>query len=157
MKRILVTGIALACLSAPRVAHASDWIASGPDNRTKIVAGACVSESHTSEGPIGSELSKRTTPYYCDRAMVTEYRDGRIMFQTATSGTTPADVIGFAGPLRPDRVDVNRIYLPGRSQLQGEGYCFFDSAGFACVAKVDEGSHRTVASVTFHFAPGEGI
>jgi hypothetical protein len=49
------------------------------------VDGRCASSSHVAEGPLGADLTKRQSRFYCDSAVITFFADykGHVMVQFA--------------------------------------------------------------------------
>ena len=48
-----------------------------------VVNGTCAPSSHTAEGPIGSDLTKQQSRFYCDMAVIMFFDDykGHLMIQ----------------------------------------------------------------------------
>lgn len=129
---------------------------------TKLIKGQCGPESHIAEGPIGQDLTKLQSRFFCDAAVVTVFSDDpkHVMIQFADSKSHHARQIGYAGVMEDEQIlNVHGVYLePGRSTPVVEGYCklFFEAKGFektissiACGAKIDEADRRTVPVITF--------
>jgi hypothetical protein len=132
-------------------------------SETKIVSGTCEATSHTAEGQLGEDLTKRRSRFFCDTAVITFFDkpDGHVMVQFLQKSSLHEPTIGFAG-IKKDGgqiAELDKIYLePGNATKVSEGACkFFVSqgrlTGIMCAAKIDEGNRRTVAIVAFDVPP----
>jgi len=138
--------------------------AAGPSN-VQVVNGTCDSSSHTAEGPLGVDLTKRQSRFYCDSAVVTLFDDykGHVMIQFAQKESHHSPILGFAGRVEDDGImmPVEHVYLAqGQATTVSDGWCkfFFKNrhiSGIFCGMKVDETGRRTTAVVAFTAAPGQ--
>lgn len=159
MKRIIAAALLTACTVGCGGAQAQTT------EDTDFFVGACGPTSHTAEGPIGSDLTKRQSRFYCNSLVETGYANANhhMMFQFTEKEAHHAQILGFAGVMDKDGIlmRVDRIYLePGHPTPVDEGYCrfFFKGHTFTavvCGAKVDEDGRRTTAVVAFDVAPGQ--
>jgi hypothetical protein len=138
----------------------------------QILNGTCDSTSHTAEGPLGSDLTKRQSRYYCNSAVITFFDDytGHVMINFSQNESNHSPILGFAGRIEARQpgdvgtmMQVNSVYLrTGDATAVSEGWCklFFKDqqlSGIACGMKVDEAGRRTTAVVVFDVAPGQGV
>jgi hypothetical protein len=131
----------------------------------QVVNGTCDSSSHTAEGPLGSDLTKRQSRFYCDSAVITFFDDykGHVMIQFAQKESHHSPTLGFAGRVEDDGImmQVDSVYLePGQATTVSDGSCkfFFKKphlTNIVCGMKVDESGRRTTAVVVFNAAPGQ--
>jgi hypothetical protein len=131
----------------------------------QVVTGTCDPSSHTAEGPLGADLTKRQSRFYCNSAVITFFDDykGHVMIQFAQKESHHGPILGFAGKVEDDGImmSVDHAYLTaGTPTTVSEGMCkfFFKNrhmSGIACGIKVDETGRRTTAIVTFNAAPGQ--
>lgn len=153
----LLSALLLTCTglsTLPAYAGASD---------VQIVNGACDSSSHTAEGPIDSDLTKRQSRFYCDSAVITFLDDykGHTMVQFTQKDSHHSPILGFAGRLEEEgkMMKVDTVYLvPGNATTVSDGVCKFFFAnrqlsGIMCGMKVDETGRRTTAIVAFNTVP----
>jgi hypothetical protein len=142
------------CLSFPAYA--------GP-NDVEVVNGICEPSSHTAEGPLGSDLTKRQSRFYCDSAVITYFDDrkGHVMIQFAQKESHHSPILGFAGRVEDDGImmPVDHVSLaPGQATAVSDGWCKFffkdrHMSGIFCGMKVDETGRRTTAVVAFTPTP----
>jgi len=143
-------------LTIPAYAGASD---------VQVVNGTCDSSSHTAEGPLGSDLTKRQSQFYCDSAVISFLDDykGHVMVHFAQKESHHSPILGFAGHVEDDGImmPIDHVYLvPGQATTVSDGWCkfFFTNkqlSGIMCGMKVDETGRRTTAVVVFNTAPGQ--
>lgn len=135
-----------------------------PEN-INIVAGSCAPSSHIAEGPIGTDLTKMQSRFFCNTAAITFFPDykGHVMTQFIQKEAHHGPSLGFAGRLDSDGVimQVEKIYFgqSGPTTVSG-GICKFffkgkHMSGVFCGANVDETGRRTVAFIAFDPAPGQ--
>jgi hypothetical protein len=130
----------------------------GPSD-VQVVKGTCDSSSHTAEGPLGADLTKRQSRFYCDSAVITFFDDykGHMMLQFAQRESHHSPILGFAGRVEDNGImmPVDHVYLaPGQATTVSDGLCKFffkdrHMSGIVCGIKVDETGRRTTAVVTF--------
>jgi hypothetical protein len=129
----------------------------------QVVSGTCDPSSHTAEGALGADLTKRQSRFYCNSAAITFFDDykGHVMVQFAQKEAHHTPILGFAGKVQDDGVMmvVDHVYLgQGNSPTTvSEGWCkfFFKNrhmSGIFCGIKVDETGRRTTAVVAFNAA-----
>jgi hypothetical protein len=138
----------------------------------QIVKGSCETSSNTAEGPLGSDLTKRQSRFYCDSAIITFFDDyaGHVMIQFAQKESQHSPILGFAGRIEAPQpgdvgtmMQVDSVYLArGQATTVSEGSCklFLKDrhlTGIGCGMKVDETGRRTVAVVVFNATPGQGV
>ncbi len=60
-------------------------------SNVQVVDGTCSSSSNTAEGPLGSDLAKRESRFYCDTAAITFFDDyeGHVLIKFLTEGIPP--------------------------------------------------------------------
>ena len=131
----------------------------------QIVKGTCDSSSHTAEGPLGIDLTKRQSRFFCDSAVITFFDDykGHEMVQFAQRESHHSPILGFAGRVEDDGImmQVDTVYLvPGQAMKVSDGWCKFFSknrqmSDIVCGMKVDETGRRTTAAVVFNAAPAQ--
>ena len=131
----------------------------------QIVSGECAPSSHTAEGPLGTDLTKRQSRFYCDSAVITFFDDhkGHVLIQFAQKQAHHTPILGFAGRIEDDGVmmPVEGVYLTvGQRTTVSEGWCKFffknrNMSEIACGMKVDETGRRTTAIVAFSASPGQ--
>ena len=102
-------------------------------SNVQIVNGTCSSESHTADGPVGSDLTKRQSRFYCDTATITFFDDSPdhvlINFSEKRSQHSPA--LGFAGRIEASKpgeigtmMEVSNVYLvSGQATPVHDGWC----------------------------------
>ncbi len=137
----------------------------GPPNDIEVVNGICAASSHTAEGPLGADLTKRQSRFYCDSAAITFFDDykGHVMVQFAQKKSNHSPILGFAGRVEDDGIMmvVDHVYLAsGQATTVSDGWCkfFFKNrhmSGIFCGMKVDETGRRTTAAVVFNPTPGQ--
>lgn len=131
-----------------------------------VVNGVCEPTSHTAEGQIGEDLTKRQSRFFCDTAAITFFPDykGHVMIQFAQKASHHGPIIGFSGRLEPDGImmQVEHVYLaqgaPPTTASDGACKFFFKGkkmSGIFCGAKIDETGRRTTAIVAFDPASGQ--
>jgi hypothetical protein len=91
-----------------------------PPSRIEVVNGTCDPSSHTAEGPLGADLTKRQSRFYCDSAAITFFDDykGHVMVQFAQKESHHSPILGFAGRVEDDGImmAVDHVYLaPGQA------------------------------------------
>ena len=133
-------------------------------NGFKSVDGVCIAASHTAEGPINSDLTKRQSRFFCDAAAITFYDDyeGHTMIQFVEKESRHPPIIGFSGKLDSNGVlmEVENVYFsPNQSFIVSEGACKFfyrspskSLSGVTCGIKIDEAGRRTTALIGFEAA-----
>jgi hypothetical protein len=131
----------------------------------QVVRGTCGSSSHTAEGPLGSDLTKRQSRFYCDLASIAFFDDykGHVMIDFVEKEAHHGPTLGFAGRLSDDGITmaVDHVYLPdGPPTTVSDGACkfFFKNhhlSGIFCGMIIDETGRRTAAAVVFNAAPGQ--
>jgi hypothetical protein len=129
----------------------------------QAVNGTCDTSSHTAEGPIDSDLTKRQSRFFCDSAVITFLDDykGHVMIQFAQKESHHSPILGFSGRVEDDGImmPVDHVYLvPGQATIVSDGWCKFflkdrQLSGIMCGMKVDETGRRTTAVVVFNAAP----
>jgi len=136
-------------------------------SQISILNGECRDSSHTAEGPIGSDLTKRQSRFYCDSAVLTYFDDqiGHVMIQFAQKASGNAKILGFAGQVQTDgiMVWVDHVYLEqGQATAVDDGWCkFFKNdekrkiTGIACGMKRNKAGRRSTAIVEFHAMPDQ--
>ena len=127
----------------------------GPFN---VIDGICSQDSHTAEGQIDSDLTKRQSRFFCNAAIIINYNDykGHLLVQFAAKEASHSQLLAFAGRLDNENImKVEHLYLGGAKPITvSDGYCKFflkdqGISGIACGVKVDETGRRTVAIVGF--------
>lgn len=133
----------------------------------QFVKGTCNASSHTSEGPLGADLTKQQSRFFCDTAVITFFdnHQSHVMINFLEKQANHAPTLGFAGQVENDGImmPVDHVYLePEKATPVSEGVCkfFFEDQdrhmkGIVCVIKADEGGRRTVAAVEFRAEPGQ--
>lgn len=136
----------------------------------QIVNGTCDSKSNTAEGPLGSDLTKQQSRFYCDSAVFTFFDDypGHVLIDFSQKVSQHSPILGFAGRIEARQpgdagtmMQVKSVYLrTGEATTVSDGWCklFFKDqqlSGIGCGMKVDETGRRTVAVVVFNVAPGQ--
>jgi hypothetical protein len=131
----------------------------------EIVRGTCDPSSHTAEGQIGADLTKRQSRFFCNSAVITFFDDykGHVMIQFAQKESHHGLILAFAGQVQNDGImmSVDHVYLAaGVPTTVSDGGCkfFFKNrhmSGIFCGAVVDETGRRTAAVVAFNAAPGQ--
>jgi hypothetical protein len=132
-----------------------------------MLSGECEEISHTAEGPLGTDLTKRQSRFYCDSAVLTGSGNHILVQFTDKGSNRPAtgSILGFAGgPLRNDTagagvmMDVPRVYLAanGKATSTDAGWCKLflnsnsDLTELYCGVKIDyPNGRRLVASIAF--------
>jgi hypothetical protein len=136
----------------------------------QTVNGTCGSTSHTAEGPIDSNLTRRQSRFYCDSAVITFLDDytGHVLIQFSQKESHHSPILGFAGRIEARQpgdvgtmVQVDHVYLtPGQATTVSDGSCKFflknqKMSGIMCGMKVDETGRRTTAIVVFNASPDQ--
>lgn len=93
----------------------------------QIVNGTCDPSSHIAEGPLGADLTKRQSRFYCNSAVITFFDDykGHVMIQFAQKESHHGPILSFSGKVGGRRNhDVCRPRLSDRGtayngQLRG--------------------------------------
>jgi hypothetical protein len=162
MRKFILLVVTYATLSFPARAQTGGNI--------HIVNGTCDSTSHTAEGPIDSDLTKRQSKFYCDSAVITFLDDytGHVMIQFSQKASHHSPSLAFAGRIQKNQpgdvgtiVQLDHVYLePGEATTVSDGACkIFMKAqkmsAIACGIKVDETGRRTTAIVAFNVSPDQ--
>lgn len=134
-------------------------------NDIQVLKGSCDATSHTAEGPLNSDLTKRESKFYCDSAIISFFSDSEshIMIQFSQKESRHSPILGFSGRVDAAGItmQVDNVYLtPGEPTTVSEGVCqlYFKNrhmVNIMCGMKVDETGRRTVAVVLFNAAPGQ--
>lgn len=139
---------------------------------TQVVQGTCDASSYTAEGPLGSDLTKRQSRFYCNSAVFTSFDDyqGHVLIDFSQKESQHSPILGFAGRMEAHQpgnagtmMQVKSVYLrTGEAITVSDGWCkiFFNDqqlSGIGCGMKVDETGRRTVANVTFNVSPGQSL
>jgi hypothetical protein len=129
----------------------------------QVVSGTCDPSSHTAEGRLGVDLTKRQSRFYCDSAVITFFDDykGHVMIQFVQKESHHGPILGFSGKVEDGGImmSVDHVYLTtGSPTTVSDGACkfFFKNlhiSGISCGIKVDETGRRTTAIVGFNAAP----
>jgi hypothetical protein len=130
----------------------------------QVMSGICNPSSHTAEGRLGADLTKRQSRFYCDSAVITFFDDykGHVMIQFAQKEAHHGPILGFSGKVDDDGImmSVDHVYLTaGPPATVSDGVCKFffknrQMSGIFCGIKVDETGRHTTAIVAFNAAPG---
>ena len=133
-----------------------------PEDR-EVMSGSCIATSHTAEGRLGSDLTKRQSRYFCDTAAITFFPDApnHIMISFAERRSHSKVILAFAGWLDADgiMVRVDRAYFDSgvATPVDDSGCKFFFSGkkliGIFCMAKADQEERRRVAIIGFDLKP----
>lgn len=123
----------------------------------RLIDGECGEGSHTSEGPVGTDLTGRHVRFFCDSLVMSEMGDGKLLMQFAEKKAMHGSILAFGGRMdTPATMNVERVYFePGNPTQVDDGICkfFFDGrqkvTSVMCAAKVDESGRRTVQVVVF--------
>jgi len=143
----------------------SPGVSAAPPSDVQIVTGTCAASSHTAEGPLGSDLRKRRSRFFCDSAVIALFDDykGHVMIQFAQAKAHHTPILGFSGRVEDDGImmSVDHVYLAvGQSTTVSDGNCkfFFKNrhvSGISCGMMVDEEGRRTTAIISFDAATGQ--
>jgi hypothetical protein len=154
-----------ATVAQPSTEPSANAPAVGKYDHLQFVAGACNASSHTSEGPLGADLAKRHSRFFCDTAVITFYDNhySHIMIGFLEKKANHPSILAFAGQVENDGITmpVDNVYLePGKATPVSDGECRFSfedghMKNIDCVMKADEDGRRTVAAVEFNAAPGQ--
>jgi len=130
-----------------------------------VVTGSCEPSSHIAEGPIGADLTKRQSKFFCNSAAIMFFPDykGHVMIQFAQKEAHHRSILGFSGRLEPDGImmQIEHVYLEqGKATTASDGACkfFFKDkhiSSIFCGAKIDETGRRTSAIVVFDAVSGQ--
>jgi hypothetical protein len=158
--KAVILGTAMGALLSP-----SPSVYAAPPHDVQIVTGTCDASSHTAEGPLGSDLTKRQSRFFCDSAVIAFFDDykGHVMVQFAQKDAHHTPILGFAGRVEDDGIvmALDHVYLTeGQATTVSDGQCkfFFKNrhmSGIFCGMLVDETGRRTTAVVVFNPAPGQ--
>ena len=135
-------------------------------NDIQIVKGNCSSLSHTAEGPIDSDLTKRQSKFFCNSAVISFFDDykGHVLVQFVQKQSHHSGIIGFSGKVeeRGQFMPVEHVFLSGDGTpvTVSDGACKFffkgkNLSGIGCGVKIDETGRRTTAIVSFNAAPNQ--
>jgi hypothetical protein len=145
-------------------------LAHGEVSNIQVVKGTCSSTSNTAEGPLGTDLTKRQSRFYCDTAAITFFDDyaGHVLINFSQKEANHAPILGFAGQIEAREpgdvgtmMQVYTVYLgTGEATKVSDGWCKLflkkqQLSGIGCGMKVDETGRRTTAVVVFNAAPGQ--
>jgi hypothetical protein len=132
-------------------------------SHVQLVDGTCGLSSHTAEGPLDADLTKRQSRFYCNSAIITFFDNykGHVMVQFTQKESHHGPTLGFAGKVEDDGIvmSVDHVYLTtGQPTPVSGGVCKFffkgrHMSGIFCGMKVDETGRRTTAVVDFNAAP----
>jgi hypothetical protein len=130
----------------------------------RIFNGRCAGSAHTAEEPVGGDLTKRQSRFFCDSAVIGFFGalNTHVLVQFVENKSHHGQIIGFAGTMQGrDFMTVDRVYLvQNQATTVDVGACKFFYAGarltsMFCGAKIDEGGRRTVAAIGFDVAAGQ--
>lgn len=124
----------------------------------QVIKGECGPASNTAEGPLDSDLAKRTSKFFCNEAVITTFADSHVLIDFTQKDAHHSPILGFSGHLNNsgDLMKVENVYLmSGDPTTVSDGSCqlFFKDrhlTGIGCGMKVDEMGRRTVAIVVFN-------
>ena len=131
---------------------------SGNISDIQVIEGKCAGQSHIAEGPVGGDLTKGQSRFFCDTAILAFFDDsGRHVMVSFVEKDGHDDwSVGFAGMMDDDGqiMSVHHVYLGQDVHTVREGYCRFffekhEMKSVACGAPVDRGTRRTVPVVVF--------
>jgi hypothetical protein len=133
------------------VGMASSLSSQSPISHVDIFKGECGPNSKTAEGPLNSDLSNRTSRFFCDEAVIFHFGDSgsHILIDFMQKDSRPSSVIGFSGDLSDGvgmRVE-NYYFMSGEPTVVSDGSCqlFFANhqiAGIDCEMTVDGTGRR---------------
>jgi hypothetical protein len=129
--------------------------AAAPITSTEMIDGTCSAESHTAEGPIGSDLTKRQSRFYCSAMVLVTFEPHHVLVQFAEKTSYNNPLLGFGGVQDGPIINVQHLYIQSSEPLSvTESGCkfFFKAnrlASVFCGAHVDQGARRTTAVVVF--------
>jgi hypothetical protein len=141
-------------------------------SNVQIVNGTCTSASHTAEGPLGIDLTKRQSRFYCNVAAITFFDDspGHILINFSEKEAQHSPALGFAGRIEASdprdvgtMMRVSNVYLAsGQATPVSDGWCKIflkgeQLSGIGCGMKVEDAGRETVAIVTFNVSPGQSL
>ena len=154
---VMAVLVGFVCLTVPGYSE--------PLSHFDLVNGTCDPSSHTAEGPLGADLTKRQSRFYCDAAVITFFDDykGHVMVQFTQKEAHHSPILGFAGRVNDDGImmRVDHVYfVTGQPTTVSDGWCkfFFKNrhmSGIFCGALIDETGRRTTATVAFNPEPGQ--
>lgn len=155
--RKVALGACIAVLSFAMLSSAEEL------REMRMINGVCEPSSHIAEGPIGADLTKRQSRFFCDAAIIGFFGRSKThtLVQFSEKGSHHGQIIGYAGdmPEGQNILTVDHVYLTQAVATPvTEGYCkFFYKAtrlsGISCGAKIDEGNRRTVPIIAFDVTP----
>jgi hypothetical protein len=129
--------------------------AAAPITSTEMIDGTCSAESHTAEGPIGSDLTKRQSRFYCSAMVLVTFEPHHVLVQFAEKASYNNPLLGFGGVQDGLIINVQHLYIQNSEPLSvtESGCKFFFQANrltsVFCGAHVDQGARRTTAVVVF--------
>jgi len=136
-----------------------------PVKDIQILQGECGAQSHTAEGGVNDDLTKRQSRFFCDSAVISFFdeQNRHILIQFSEKHSNHQRIIGYGGTMEADGkiLDVDHIYLEPSKALPAQGGAcklFFAQrhmTDIVCGAQVIEGQQKTVAIVAFKAAPGQ--
>jgi hypothetical protein len=142
----------------------SPCVKAAPPRDVQFLTGTCEPSSHTAEGPLGSDLTKRQSRFFCDSAVIAFFDDykGHVMIQFVQKQAHHTPILGFAGKVEDDGIimKIDHVYLKeGQATTVSDGLCKFflknrQMSGIFCGMMVDETGRRTTAVVAFKPATG---
>jgi len=114
----------------------------------QVVSGTCEASSHTAEGPLGTDLTKRQSRFYCNSAVISFFDDykGHVLIQFSQKESHHGPILGFAGKVDDNGIimSVDHVYLAaaGPPTTASEGGCKFyfkdrHMSGIACGVRPD--------------------
>ena len=132
---------------------------------TQVIPGRCDATSNTAKGPINGDLTKQSSRFFCDTAVVTFFADykGHVLVDFTQKKSQHVSLLGFAGKMDEDGImmQVDNVYLSsGDGTAISDGACEFfyqdqHISNIACGMELDEGDHKIAAIVQFHAAAGQ--
>jgi hypothetical protein len=150
---------AILFVALPALVAASSSVFAQSVKDIKVLKGSCTSASHTAEGQVGTDLTKRQSRYFCDTVVIGTFNDSKahLLIQFLQKGSQHGEIRGFGGLLGDDNIlRVKNLYLEkGMPPVSAsDGYCKFferkaELGSMMCAAMVDEQGRRTVAIVAF--------
>lgn len=154
MRKLILAGFAVLAMTGAATAD--------EPLQTLILNGRCTAESKAADGFVTDDLTKRSSPYYCDSAIVETFGPSighpTHMMISFSDTHSPRSLLSFGGAMldESNKMEVDHIFLkPGTLTDVTQGDCEVTFTpgkkvtGMVCAANIISGHYHTIRIVDF--------